>query len=225
MTKLSSLGNCRFSCGRSGVSPCGSQWQKEGAALGRPQICQRERRVVHSPARTKSSPVSSLQASVPASESEGDPRRSSNSSSSVVEAFEATNTVGRLEFKVSGFFLFGSPLGLVLALRKTVMPAMDGNDPPPPIVVFAFPSTCCKVSLAFLFSVAQMHPACEQVYNLFHAADPCASRLEPLLAPQFHAVPPFAIPRYQKYPLGDGSSTSLGKAEHEDQPQQVAVLV
>uniref|UniRef100_A0A8B9CD81 Phosphatidylinositol transfer protein membrane associated 1 n=1 Tax=Anser brachyrhynchus TaxID=132585 RepID=A0A8B9CD81_9AVES len=31
----------------------------------------------------------------------------------------------RLDFKVSGFFLFGSPLGLVLALRKTVMPALD----------------------------------------------------------------------------------------------------
>lgn len=144
MTKLSSLGNCRFSCGRSGVSPCGSQWQKEGAALGRPQICQRERRVVHSPARTKSSPVSSLQASVPASESEGDPRRSSNSSSSVVEAFEATNTVGRLEFKVSGFFLFGSPLGLVLALRKTVMPAMDGNDPPPQSSSLPFPPPAAR---------------------------------------------------------------------------------
>ncbi|XP_060117680.1 membrane-associated phosphatidylinositol transfer protein 1 [Heteronotia binoei] len=129
--------------------------------------------------------LSSLQASVPGSEAEGDPRRSSNSSSSLIETFEGTNTVGKLEFKVSGFFLFGSPLGLVLALRKTVMPAMD---------------------------VAQMHPACEQVYNLFHAADPCASRLEPLLAQQFHAVPPFAIPRYQKYPLGDGSSTSLAES-------------
>ncbi|XP_028593698.2 membrane-associated phosphatidylinositol transfer protein 1 isoform X1 [Podarcis muralis] len=129
--------------------------------------------------------LTSLQASMPASEAEGDPRRSSNSSSSMIETFEGPSTVGKLEFKVSGFFLFGSPLGLVLALRKTVMPALD---------------------------VAQMHPACEQVYNLFHAADPCASRLEPLLARQFHAVPPFGIPRYQKYPLGDGSSTSLAEA-------------
>ncbi|XP_062973016.1 membrane-associated phosphatidylinositol transfer protein 1 isoform X2 [Elgaria multicarinata webbii] len=129
--------------------------------------------------------LSSLQASMPASEAEGDPRRSSNSSSSMVETFEGPSTVGKLEFKVSGFFLFGSPLGLVLALRKTVMPAMD---------------------------VAQMRPSCEQIYNLFHAADPCASRLEPLLAQQFHAMPPFAVPRYQKYPLGDGSSTSLAEA-------------
>ncbi|KAH0621111.1 hypothetical protein JD844_022144 [Phrynosoma platyrhinos] len=129
--------------------------------------------------------LSSLQASVPASDAEGDPRRSSNSSSSMVETFEGPGMIGKLEFKVSGFFLFGSPLGLVLALRKTVMPALD---------------------------VAQMRPACEQIYNLFHAADPCASRLEPLLAQQFHAMPPFGVPRYQKYPLGDGSSTSLAEA-------------
>ncbi|XP_026705949.1 membrane-associated phosphatidylinositol transfer protein 1 [Athene cunicularia] len=91
----------------------------------------------------------------------------------------------RLDFKVSGFFLFGSPLGLVLALRKTVMPALD---------------------------VAQLRPACEQIYNLFHAADPCASRLEPLLAKAFHAVPPLSVPRYQKYPLGDGTSSLLAEA-------------
>ncbi|NXS52003.1 PITM1 protein, partial [Brachypteracias leptosomus] len=99
------------------------------------------------------------------------------------EGAEGTST--RLDFKVSGFFLFGSPLGLVLALRKTVMPALD---------------------------VAQLRPACEQIYNLFHAADPCASRLEPLLAKAFHAVPPLSVPRYQKYPLGDGTSSLLAEA-------------
>ncbi|XP_021258274.1 membrane-associated phosphatidylinositol transfer protein 1 isoform X3 [Numida meleagris] len=97
----------------------------------------------------------------------------------------AESTSTRLDFKVSGFFLFGSPLGLVLALRKTVMPALD---------------------------VAQLRPACEQIYNLFHAADPCASRLEPLLAKAFHAVPPLSVPRYQKYPLGDGTSSLLAEA-------------
>ncbi|XP_071618497.1 membrane-associated phosphatidylinositol transfer protein 1 [Heliangelus exortis] len=100
-----------------------------------------------------------------------------------LEGAEGTST--RLEFKVSGFFLFGSPLGLVLALRKTVMPTLD---------------------------VAQLRPACEQIYNLFHAADPCASRLEPLLAKAFHAVPPLSVPRYQKYPLGDGTSSLLEDA-------------
>ncbi|NXO85201.1 PITM1 protein, partial [Sitta europaea] len=102
--------------------------------------------------------------------------------SSPVALDGAEGASARLEFKVSGFFLFGSPLGLVLALRKTVMPALD---------------------------VAQLRPACEQIYNLFHAADPCASRLEPLLAKAFHAVPPLSVPRYQKYPLGDGTSSLL----------------
>ncbi|XP_017664914.1 PREDICTED: membrane-associated phosphatidylinositol transfer protein 1 [Lepidothrix coronata] len=121
---------------------------------------------------------SSLQASEAPLEAEA-PR----SSTAVLDGAEGAST--RLEFKVSGFFLFGSPLGLVLALRKTVMPALD---------------------------VAQLHPACEQIYNLFHAADPCASRLEPLLAKAFHAVPPLSVPRYQKYPLGDGTSSLLAEA-------------
>ncbi|XP_010562606.1 PREDICTED: membrane-associated phosphatidylinositol transfer protein 1 isoform X1 [Haliaeetus leucocephalus] len=105
------------------------------------------------------------------------------SGTAALDGTEGTGT--RLDFKVSGFFLFGSPLGLVLALRKTVMPALD---------------------------VAQLRPACEQIYNLFHAADPCASRLEPLLAKAFHAVPPLSVPRYQKYPLGDGTSSLLAEA-------------
>ncbi|XP_077675926.1 membrane-associated phosphatidylinositol transfer protein 1 [Eretmochelys imbricata] len=123
----------------------------------------------------------SLQASVP--QGEGELRPSSCSSGSALDGGEGT--AARLDFKVSGFFLFGSPLGLVLALRKTVLPALD---------------------------VAQMRPACEQIYNLFHAADPCASRLEPLLAKAFHAVPPLGVPRYQKYPLGDGTSALLAEA-------------
>lgn len=50
------------------------------------------------------------------------------------------------------------------------------------------------------------------MYNLFHPADPSASRLEPLLERRFHSLPPFSIPRYQRYPLGDGCSTLLGEA-------------
>ncbi|KAI1901187.1 hypothetical protein AGOR_G00057600 [Albula goreensis] len=101
-----------------------------------------------------------------------------SSSSTVLE----TGTLGKLDFEVSDFFLFGSPLGLVLALRKTVIPVLD---------------------------VAQLRPACQQVYNLFHPADPSASRLEPLLEKKFHLLPPFSIPRYQRFPLGDGNSALL----------------
>uniref|UniRef100_A0A7N6ARI4 DDHD domain-containing protein n=1 Tax=Anabas testudineus TaxID=64144 RepID=A0A7N6ARI4_ANATE len=93
-------------------------------------------------------------------------------------------SLGKFDFEVSDFFLFGSPLGLVLALRKTVIPMLD---------------------------VAQLRPACQQVYNLFHPADPSASRLEPLLERKFHLLPPFNVPRYQRFPLGDGNSALLGE--------------
>ncbi|XP_029296006.1 membrane-associated phosphatidylinositol transfer protein 2-like isoform X2 [Cottoperca gobio] len=92
------------------------------------------------------------------------------------------SSLGKFDFEVSDFFLFGSPLGLVLALRKTVVPMLD---------------------------VAQLRPACQQVYNLFHPADPSASRLEPLLERKFHLLPPFNVPRYQRFPLGDGNSALL----------------
>ncbi|XP_053068588.1 membrane-associated phosphatidylinositol transfer protein 3 isoform X2 [Acinonyx jubatus] len=96
-------------------------------------------------------------------------------------------SLGRLDFDVSDFFLFGSPLGLVLAMRRTVLPGLDGF---------------------------QMRPACSQVYSFFHCADPSASRLEPLLEPKFHLVPPVSVPRYQRFPLGDGQSLLLADALH-----------
>lgn len=40
-------------------------------------------------------------------------------------------SLGRLDFDVSDFFLFGSPLGLVLAMRRTVLPGLDGGWPGP----------------------------------------------------------------------------------------------
>ncbi|XP_060049179.1 membrane-associated phosphatidylinositol transfer protein 2 isoform X2 [Erinaceus europaeus] len=95
---------------------------------------------------------------------------------------DSVGTLGKFDFEIADLFLFGCPLGLVLALRKTVIPALD---------------------------VFQLRPACQQVYNLFHPADPSASRLEPLLERRFHELPPFSIPRYQRYPLGDGCSTLL----------------
>lgn len=40
---------------------------------------------------------------------------------------EGGGALGKFDFEVSDFFLFGSPLGLVLALRKTVVPSLDGR--------------------------------------------------------------------------------------------------
>ncbi|XP_039454181.1 membrane-associated phosphatidylinositol transfer protein 3 isoform X3 [Oreochromis aureus] len=89
---------------------------------------------------------------------------------------------GRFDFEVSDCFLLGCPLGLVLAMRRTVLPAVQ---------------------------VSQLRPACSQIFNLFYPSDPSASRLEPLLQPLFHKLPPFAVPRYQRYPLGDGRSVLI----------------
>ncbi|XP_064128195.1 membrane-associated phosphatidylinositol transfer protein 2 isoform X4 [Loxodonta africana] len=111
-----------------------------------------------------------------------DPGTRHSSSSTMLEGAGA---LGKFDFEIADLFLFGCPLGLVLALRKTVIPTLD---------------------------VFQLRPACQQVYNLFHPADPSASRLEPLLERHFHALPPFSIPRYQRYPLGDGCSTLLADA-------------
>ncbi|XP_063762290.1 membrane-associated phosphatidylinositol transfer protein 3 [Eleginops maclovinus] len=92
---------------------------------------------------------------------------------------------GRFDFEVADCFLLGCPLGLVLAMRRTVLPAVQ---------------------------VSQLHPACSQIFNLFYPSDPSASRLEPLLQPLFHKLPPFAVPRYQRYPLGDGRSMLIAES-------------
>uniref|UniRef100_A0AAV2IS00 DDHD domain-containing protein n=1 Tax=Knipowitschia caucasica TaxID=637954 RepID=A0AAV2IS00_KNICA len=108
----------------------------------------------------------------------GDPGSRRSSNSTMLEG----GSLGKFDFEVTDFFLFGSPLGLVLALRKTVVPSLD---------------------------VSALRPACHQVYNLFHPADPSASRVEPLLDKRFYLLPPFNIPRYQRFPLGDGHSALL----------------
>ncbi|KAM5225077.1 membrane-associated phosphatidylinositol transfer protein 1 isoform 2-T2 [Hipposideros larvatus] len=72
----------------------------------------------------------SLQVAPITASSSGEPRRASTAScppTATSEAPDGPISAARLDFKVSGFFLFGSPLGLVLALRKTVMPALEAD--------------------------------------------------------------------------------------------------
>lgn len=89
------------------------------------------------------------------------------------------STEEKLDFDVTHFFVFGSPLGLILAQRKIERGQID-------------------------------LPCCTQIYNMFHMTDPIALRIEPLLSKQFGSIEPLMIPRYSKYPLGDGSNLSLG---------------
>ncbi|CAN0326545.1 unnamed protein product [Lampetra planeri] len=121
--------------------------------------------------------LSSLQASVLLRGSGSDAVSRRSSSSTMLDGHAS-----KLDFDVSDFFTFGSPLGLVLALRRTVLPGLD---------------------------VSALRPACQQVFNLFHPADPSACRLEPLLERRFHRIAPFAVARYQRFPLGDGKTATL----------------
>lgn len=93
------------------------------------------------------------------------------------------STQNKLDFDVSDFFMFGSSLGIVMAYRK--MLSFDDKNTPPP------------------------RPNCVQVYNLFHPTDPSAARIEPLLSARFSQLSPVNLPRYQKYPLGDGQPIHL----------------
>lgn len=102
------------------------------------------------------------------------PRRRSSSTSD--------SRLPRFEFEVGEFFMFGSPLSIILASRR-----LTDNR------------------------IGNQKPNCQQVYNLFHPTDPIASRIEPLLSARFSMLPPINIPRYAKYPLGNGQPYHLCK--------------
>ncbi|XP_018573304.1 protein retinal degeneration B isoform X2 [Anoplophora glabripennis] len=89
----------------------------------------------------------------------------------------------KLEFDVTDFFMFGSPLALVLAYRKISAQDDKANN--------------------------ITRPTCLQVYNMFHPTDPVAARLEPLLSARFSILPPVNVSRYAKYPLGNGQPYHL----------------
>ncbi|KAL4223794.1 Membrane-associated phosphatidylinositol transfer protein 2 [Mactra antiquata] len=89
----------------------------------------------------------------------------------------------KFEFEVGDFFMLGSPLGLVLAYRKMFSGENKTGSPP--------------------------RPDCQQIYNLFHASDPSAFRLEPLLNFVFRQIQPIKIARYNKFPRGDGESIQI----------------
>lgn len=102
------------------------------------------------------------------------PRRRSSSTSD--------SRLPKFDFEVRDFFMFGSPLAIILAARR-LTDSKSGN----------------------------LKPHCTQVYNLFHPTDPIASRMEPLLSARFSMLPPVNVPRYAKYPLGNGQPYHLRK--------------
>ncbi|VDO03311.1 unnamed protein product [Rodentolepis nana] len=83
-----------------------------------------------------------------------------------------------LLFDVQDVFFLGSPLGLLLALRRQL-----GLNSPYLGEDFTINS-----------QLAPARPNCEQIFNIFSLADPFAYRLEPLLDPSFEHIPVVRLP-------------------------------
>ncbi|EUB64358.1 Calpain-7 [Echinococcus granulosus] len=81
-----------------------------------------------------------------------------------------------LLFDVQDVFLLGSPLGLLLSLRRRLGLSSGSH-----IRYYADGSI-------------PLRPACEQVFNIFNLADPFAYRLEPLLDASFKSIPVVHLP-------------------------------
>ena len=117
----------------------------------------------------------------------------------------SSNPLPCFDFQVGDCFLLGCPLALVLAFRKCVHSHSHFR------LLFinkTFLATKHRWSGAGAGTSA-MRPRCNDVYNLFHLMDPLAARLEPLISARFAHTQPVSVPRYQRYPLGDGKSASL----------------
>ncbi|CAF1268379.1 unnamed protein product [Rotaria sordida] len=94
--------------------------------------------------------------------------------------------------------------------NSSIILAFDVNE------FFSFGSPLSLI-LAYRRMVTEsvVRPYCGQLYNLFHACDPNACRIEPLIQSEFNHIPPCCIARYSQFPLGDGESTLLIEYIHQ----------
>ncbi|KAM3175254.1 hypothetical protein ACTXT7_008874 [Hymenolepis weldensis] len=74
--------------------------------------------------------------------------------------------------RVQDVFFLGSPLGLLLALRRRLGLNPHNHDS----------------------EIVPVRPGCEQIFNIFSLADPFAYRLEPLLDSSFERIPVVHLP-------------------------------
>ncbi|KRX73492.1 Membrane-associated phosphatidylinositol transfer protein 1, partial [Trichinella sp. T6] len=119
----------------------------------------------------------------------------------VVDGDNSANS--EFAFPVQHLFLFGTSLGYVLVMRKIA------NNPKLDLISSLAGRCRCYFYKFNTDSFAFPAPRCEQVYNLYYATDPCSVRIEPLLLTEFSVIPPVNIPRYERFPLGDGQSMHI----------------
>ncbi|ESN96762.1 hypothetical protein HELRODRAFT_67527 [Helobdella robusta] len=92
-----------------------------------------------------------------------------------------------LNFEVDEVFLFGSPLGMVLAYRMHTG-IYKAAQPP--------------------------KPTCNQLYNIFYPSDPCAFRIEPLVDLKFKVIEPIKLKKYNKFSYGESVAVHLVETIH-----------
>lgn len=112
----------------------------------------------------------------------GSPRRKA----SVPEVFSPTLPIEPLNFEIHNLFTVGSPLGMFLLLGGfTLRPPSSPSLP------------------------ASSRPLVKSLYNIFHAYDPVAHRLEPLFSPTMSTLKPFQVP----YTKGGFTQTMMGVSQ------------
>ena len=105
---------------------------------------------------------------------------------STPEVFSPSTQIEKLDFDIYHLFTVGSPIGMFLLLSGLIIRPVSS----PPML---------KTS----------RPKVKALYNIFHAYDPVAHRIEPLFSPTLATLKPFQVP----YTKGGLTQTMMGVSQ------------
>ena len=135
-------------------------------------------------------------------------------SSSAVHPSE-TRPELRLDFDVDDFFCLGSPLGLYQMLKGRRIAARNPQGTEKiqsPLGSDALQTSRSSTLMdrdtdTDILEITTSAPKCQQLYNIFHPADPIAYRIEPLISAAMSSLKPQALP-YTKKGIFNGPALS-----------------
>ena len=121
-----------------------------------------------------------------------------------------------LDFEVENFYCLGSPLGLYQMLKGRKIAArksLRGEPAESPLHASAIDDPFLGASLnqseadaaareSDILSITVSSPKCNQLFNIFHPADPISYRLEPLISPAMSTLKPQPLPYIKKGMFG-----------------------
>lgn len=114
-----------------------------------------------------------------------------------------------LNFDVESFFCLGSPLGLYQMLKgrriagRSLPSAVMSRSPMDPDslddpFLGAAANNSATAKDEEILSITVSSPKCQQLFNIFHPADPIAYRIEPLISPAMSSLKPQPLPYTKK---------------------------